>query len=420
MCSSSRKRVWWGLAVAVPVCLAVACAVGFTPGVGLSVAGAIGGVTTTITFGPAGIVVTRSNETVKQAAALRLFDQDPVDRPQTAQMTLLSSGVKVTPLDVAKTLMPLDGEPINGSATVRFSIAAGQSSDLCDQAVFLSEYELDVQDNVVSIPGETADVSQEALDVMIANDITFCMDVTADFDAKLVMDEFDLEFGESELTASPTPSPTPLPNDNLNDNLNDNGSEPDTSVGAEAMAGCWRVDYSGAYSPDPAYVPPADGTTIYEYDATGHIIGLWGVIEEDGKETQIMELFRIGRPNAGMLANAVISSSQSTSFTAFGTQLNTSWTVVSHPATSCEVMTEITADTTYTITATPSGLPISGFAGTIVSTSVGHDSTTGAEATREFSADVVGKRTECPDPSLENVDSQEESLADITCDENEG
>ncbi|MFH0982339.1 MAG: laminin B domain-containing protein [Planctomycetota bacterium] len=157
----------------------------------------IGGKTFAITFGDVGRIQTRANQKVSQAGSLRPFEQTPTDVPSWGQMTLLSSDVTVTPLSVNKSMVRAAGEPINGTANVRISIASGTSADLCDQATLMADFDLTVVNNVATIATETADLSAAAMTVLLTNEVTACIDVTADFDALLELKQFSLKFGPS-------------------------------------------------------------------------------------------------------------------------------------------------------------------------------------------------------------------------------
>ena len=166
-----------------------------TPGGGGSITATLAGLSFTFSFGPAGVIDVRANETVTQAGALRLFDEDPVGTPPSGTMTLLGTDVGVARLLTGKDAVRAQGAILNGTATVRFYIAAGSSAALCDTATFLAEYELIMTAGAVSVVDEVYELSQAALAQIVENDVTICIEVTADFDGQITFIDFSFSFG---------------------------------------------------------------------------------------------------------------------------------------------------------------------------------------------------------------------------------
>jgi len=149
----------------------------------------------TFSFGPVGVIDVRANETVAQAGALRLFDEPPASTPPSGTMRLLGTDVGVGRLLTSKTIVRSQSTFGNGTAHVRFSIAAGESAALCDTATFLAEYDLVIAAGSVNVLDDVYELSQQALAVIVQNDVTVCIEVTADFDGQLSFTNFSFEFG---------------------------------------------------------------------------------------------------------------------------------------------------------------------------------------------------------------------------------
>ncbi len=111
------------------------------------------------TFLNIGPIETRANETVKVPTAVRLFQEAPRETPPTGQMTLPGTSVGVAHRLTGKTIAGSQALPLNGSATIRFNIAAGASATLCDSAIFLAQFELTLTSGVAAIRDEVFDLS---------------------------------------------------------------------------------------------------------------------------------------------------------------------------------------------------------------------------------------------------------------------
>lgn len=165
----------------------------------------------TLTFDGIGPIELRANETVRVPTAVRLFDETPPETPPTGQMTLPSTSVGVARRLTEKAAARAQSLPVTGSATVRFSIAAGQSAALCDTAVLLAEYDVSVTTGIASIRDEVYDLTREAMAAMMANDVTICIEVTADFDGEITIGEYYFAFGGGSAGATPPDARTVPP-----------------------------------------------------------------------------------------------------------------------------------------------------------------------------------------------------------------
>lgn len=194
-------RLFCGVVLLAAVCGSVSCggaSLSVGPG-GAALTFTIAGETFVIAFGQVGELQTLANQTVRQEGAVSPFADRPGERPNdvpaVAEMRLLSNTVTVTPLD-ATAERRAQGNPINGSATVRFLVDEGSSTTPCTTGIFLAEYELTVVNNDVTVENEVFELSDAARDLVLSNDITMCVEVTADFDGHLDMEGFQLDFSE--------------------------------------------------------------------------------------------------------------------------------------------------------------------------------------------------------------------------------
>jgi len=186
-----------GIAACCLVCLSIACSVEIVPADdGVTVGFTVGTKTFSFTFQDLGPIETQANQTAKVASGFRLFESDPVDMPTAGRMLLPSSSVGVGRRLAGKQIVRSQSLPLNGSATISFYIASGVSADLCDSAVLLAEYEMSLTTGVAAILDEGYVLSPEALDIIASNDVTICIEITADFDGEITLGEFTFTFGD--------------------------------------------------------------------------------------------------------------------------------------------------------------------------------------------------------------------------------
>ncbi|MGD2108639.1 MAG: hypothetical protein PVI86_04540 [Phycisphaerae bacterium] len=171
----------------------------------------------TLTFGDIGALVFKAGVRVTVPTAFTLFDETPREVPPSGRMILPTDSVGVGRLLEGKVGVQSQSLPLNGSGTLTFSIASGQSAALCDSAVLMSEFDIALTSGVISVLDEEYELSQAALDIIATNDVTICIEMDADFDGELTLGDFALEFDGGE----------PADDDDA-----DAGSDPDLSGGA--------------------------------------------------------------------------------------------------------------------------------------------------------------------------------------------
>jgi len=161
----------------------------------------------TLTFADIGPITTEADQVAKVPTAVRLFDETPPQTPPTGQMTLPSTSVGVAHRLTAKSIIRSQTLPPSGSATIRFNIAAGQSAALCDSATLLAEFEMSLTMGIPAILDEVYDLSPQAIAVMMANDVTICIEITANFDGEITIGEYYFAFGGGDAGTQPPDSP---------------------------------------------------------------------------------------------------------------------------------------------------------------------------------------------------------------------
>jgi hypothetical protein len=197
MFRSQTLRRWILSALVVVAAMSlIGCGVSVSldpPGGGLQVTGGIFGLRFTFTIGGAPID-TQPNVPAEAAVGYRLFEEPPPATPPSATMTLPSSEVGVAQR-LAKGLQGATALPLFGSGTIVFRIASGTDADLCDSAVLLAQYDFVYTSGVASILNEEYEISQQALDIVVTNDVTICIEITVDFAASITIGDFILAFG---------------------------------------------------------------------------------------------------------------------------------------------------------------------------------------------------------------------------------
>lgn len=176
------------------------------------------GQTFSFSLGDVGAIPVTANQPAQAIpVGFRLFDETPSAAPPSGVMRLPSSNVGVGQV-LSKAARQAKGLPLNGSGKIRFDVAAGQSASLCSSAVLLAEYDFTYNTGVVAVLGEEFEISSQALSVLVANDVTICISITADFDALITISGFDISFGGSSGGGSLTANLT-LANDDLFENI---------------------------------------------------------------------------------------------------------------------------------------------------------------------------------------------------------
>jgi hypothetical protein len=161
------------------------------------------GRTINFSLGDVGAIDVPANTPTEVPVGFRLFDETPTMVPPSGTMRLPSSSVGVGQR-LSKAMPTARALPLNGSGTIRFRIASGTSASLCDSAITLAEYELTYNAGVAAIVDEEYELSQEALAIIITNDVTICIEITLDFDAVITLDGFTFSFGGSSGALSGT------------------------------------------------------------------------------------------------------------------------------------------------------------------------------------------------------------------------
>ncbi len=175
--------------------VAVSCSVEITPeGVEIT----IGDDLFTLSFGANGLTISvRANETTeREAVAFRVFDETPTETPSSGSMVLRSTDVSVGRILTAKYMVRAQSAPLTGTATATFYVAPGETAS-CSGATFLAEYDMTLTAGVLSIAEEVYDLTSAALEIIAVNDVTICVEVTADFDGEITFFDFSFAFGSA-------------------------------------------------------------------------------------------------------------------------------------------------------------------------------------------------------------------------------
>ncbi|MFQ5463193.1 MAG: laminin B domain-containing protein [Phycisphaerae bacterium] len=179
----------------------------------------IGGTTTTITLGPAGIFVVRENTLVQNTLAVTPFDDIPTDTPNSAVARLLSSSVTILPPDSGSPKNAANQTlPINGTASLHVLVASGDAVSPCTTGIDVGTWTITVENGAVASVSKDLNFAGGAIAAMLGNDAKFCLEMRADFPGIIQIDNIQIIFGPSDVSG------------NTNSNTNDNGSAPITQA----------------------------------------------------------------------------------------------------------------------------------------------------------------------------------------------
>ncbi len=147
-----------------------------------------------IEFGIVGVFdVAGGSAAIKRAAFIPLFDQDPVDRPATAQLLLPPQRVQAVAIGSDRTATGL-GTPA-GTATIRVGIADGAAEDPCATATDAGAFSVTFGGGDVEVRPAGLDVPDSVLPALISGRFTMCLEVSSTVDVQVVIEGIDISFG---------------------------------------------------------------------------------------------------------------------------------------------------------------------------------------------------------------------------------
>jgi hypothetical protein len=119
---------------------------------------------------------------------------------------LPNSSVGVFRRVTGKGIVRAQALPLTGTATFNILIAPGSSGDPCADGIVLASYDIVLTTGIAAVVDEIAEISQAALAIVLTNDVTICVEVTADFDGEFEIGDIFISFGTD---ANPTPPDPP-------------------------------------------------------------------------------------------------------------------------------------------------------------------------------------------------------------------
>lgn len=172
--------------------------IGTGPGGGISVSLTIGGTTITLNLGQGGFFAVQPNTMVRNVVDLQPFQSPPADTPATGAVRLRSSSVTVLPSGASSKWAVTAQLAISGTARLRAAIDTAGAASPCDTGIDLGTFDIVVENGVVTTVGPGLAMSLSAVDYFRRNDLSLCLEVTADFDATLQIEGLDVTFGPSQ------------------------------------------------------------------------------------------------------------------------------------------------------------------------------------------------------------------------------
>lgn len=165
----------------------------------------------TYSFDDVGPVALEADTTVGAETNEHLFDRLPSEAPPTAQLTLPSTSVAFSQVLTEGTVSDSGTPSQAGTATIRLLVAEGHSVSSSDSAVLLAEFEVILTMGIAAILDEVYDLSQEAIAVLMTNDVTIFIEVTSNVDGEITIGEYYLTFGGGQAGSQPPRAPSGLP-----------------------------------------------------------------------------------------------------------------------------------------------------------------------------------------------------------------
>ena len=195
---STRNRYLTVIGGCCALVLLVSCSVELGPN-GLTVS--LLGETLQFSLGADGLTirVNAGETTERTAVGFTDYLTQPVQQtPAAGRMILRSEDVTVGRILTAKQSVRMQSAQLTGTATIRFYISQGQSADYCATADFLAEYNMTLTAGVLQIADEVYDLTNDAMEAIASNDVTICVEATADFDGEIQVFDFSFSFDDED------------------------------------------------------------------------------------------------------------------------------------------------------------------------------------------------------------------------------
>ncbi len=181
---------------AAAITLVVGCSLQVGPG-GITGSIILGGTAFTITLNEAGLFLARADAIVRNIADAAPFADTAADEPASGYLRLRDSSIIVEAPDTTTKAVNQQDTVISGTATLRVLLDAGGAAAPCDTGEDLGEFEITVEDCIVTGVSPELLLSLAAVDFFKKNSVALCLEMRTDFDATIRISGLDVIFGPS-------------------------------------------------------------------------------------------------------------------------------------------------------------------------------------------------------------------------------
>ncbi len=150
----------------------------------------------TTRLGSGGVFNFTRNVTVNNIVDITLFSKDPTDHPCWCDLLLALADLQVQ----------VWGGSSSGTVTVQVLIDSAGTASPCTTGEGVGTFQIRVTNGVASVIVGSLRLSAYALQCVLSNDFSMCINVTADFDGRLTIAQFTFSFASS---TSGCDDPTP-------------------------------------------------------------------------------------------------------------------------------------------------------------------------------------------------------------------
>lgn len=158
----------------------------------------LSGTTVGLELGPVGIFnLTPGSILQKIIDAVGYLGGTPEDEPASASIRLRASSITYQP--------PVSGKPsvalqsVTGTAHLKVIIDAARTTNPCATGVETGTYEIQVAPNgVITVVDEELALTLTALNLILGDDISLCLEMTSDLTGTIQISELDVVFGPSQ------------------------------------------------------------------------------------------------------------------------------------------------------------------------------------------------------------------------------
>lgn len=251
MVSTAHKFAWF-VSVGFLLVVVAACSLSINPGGdgdGISGTVTIANKTFVFRLSSTGEFDLRAGSApVPKAGVVQALFERPDDRPASGVIALDPATITVMPLAAGK--VQVAQQATTGTAELELRVADAAALDPCATGISLGTVTLSIQSGLASLDRTTLAIPSPALSFIITGTFTICLEMSADIDVRITIEEMAVQFGPAgDDSGDDTDDGTPDDGDQGDDG-SDNGTDDDADGGGDQGDGGGDADDGSDDGPD--------------------------------------------------------------------------------------------------------------------------------------------------------------------------